>query len=127
MDLAHGTLPDVITFREKPVQKFFAFPPTGYDPGPYEARSLIIGHIKNYTGANYRIAYGSAEYVRVGLNPLYQGRALILQFRPAAQHNTFSGTPSDGRLPRHHNSGRARPVQLSLYQPGPGAVCAARR
>jgi hypothetical protein len=73
-----GTLPDIIALQEMPVLKrWVTVLPDPFDPDPYEAHALLIGHIKALTGANYRIAYASTDSVAEGLNHLYQGRTLI--------------------------------------------------
>jgi hypothetical protein len=72
-----GTLPDIITLQEVPARKQWNWPLPHNDPADYESLFVLIEEIKRRTNANYRIAYLSADYVDEGIQPLYQGRALI--------------------------------------------------
>jgi endonuclease/exonuclease/phosphatase family metal-dependent hydrolase len=74
---ASGTLPDLIALQEVPARKFWVTPVPNLEPPDYESLFVIIDQIERLTGAHYRIAYLSADYVRNGWNSLYQGKALI--------------------------------------------------
>jgi hypothetical protein len=72
-----GTLPDLIALQEVPARKFWWSPYPHLEPPDYESLFVLIDQISRRTGAQYRIAYLSADYVHEGLQPLHQGRALI--------------------------------------------------
>jgi hypothetical protein len=82
----NGTLPDLITLQEVPARKQYWLPVPHHEPPDYESLFVLIDQINRRTGARYRIAYLSADYVHEGWQPLYQGRALI--YNADRVHNT---------------------------------------
>jgi hypothetical protein len=82
-------IPDLLVFQEAPASKCWFL--GGCDPKDYESLfGPVITAIENETGIRYRVALLSTGPPTEGLNPLYQGRAVL--YNPDRLRNTMRST-----------------------------------